>query len=207
MAGQTWYIPCPATKLRPTWGASSINIITFTVRTSKTHYSSAVDKIFKCSCSFHGSSYTPDDEWLIQPLDAFNCLNLQLVGIYIFVYHILDLWTLTAEPLISGIYSVIHIRILWIYICEYIHSDASLLRSSINAISAPACGNAIHLCTFLINAKFCNGSKEYKTKRVQGADDITLDKALFEWLTQSRHEGIPLSGEILKVKAQQMSNR
>ncbi|XP_071081459.1 tigger transposable element derived 5-like [Haliotis cracherodii] len=53
----------------------------------------------------------------------------------------------------------------------------------------------------------CHDSKGPQTKRIRGADDTTLDKALFEWFTQSRHECIPLSGEILKVQAKKMSRK
>ncbi|XP_071107123.1 tigger transposable element-derived protein 5-like [Haliotis cracherodii] len=42
-------------------------------------------------------------------------------------------------------------------------------------------------------------------KRNKGATDSTLDAALFAWFTQSRHGGIPLSGEIVKMQAQKLS--
>ncbi|XP_071107261.1 jerky protein homolog-like [Haliotis cracherodii] len=42
-------------------------------------------------------------------------------------------------------------------------------------------------------------------KRNKGATDSTRDAALFAWFTQSRHGGIPLSGEIVKMQAQKLS--
>ncbi|XP_046351191.2 tigger transposable element-derived protein 2-like [Haliotis rufescens] len=42
-------------------------------------------------------------------------------------------------------------------------------------------------------------------KRNKGATDSALDAALFEWFTQSRNGGIPLSGEIVKMQAQKLS--